>query len=103
MLVLPSRMAPASRSRGGDCRVALRDEVQASQRAAGGNDAFGIERVFERHRDAVQRTYVVAARYGGVGGSGLVEGALGALHDDGVEASVHLIDAVKVGLRDFDG
>ena len=51
----------------------------------------------------MQRTYVVAARYGGVGRSRLVEGAFGAQHDDGVEASVHLSDAVKVRLRDLYG
>ena len=84
-------------------RVGLGHEVLAAERAAGGDDAGGVVGVLERDRDAVERAELVAAGDRGVGGLGLLAGALGAELDDRVEVAVDLVDAGQMGFEHLGG
>ena len=57
----------------------------------------------ERDRDAVEGAELVAAGDRGVGGCGLLAGALGAELDDRIEVAVDLVDAGQMGFEHLGG
>ena len=67
--------------------------MQATHRAARGHDAFGIERILDRHRDTMQRSSRAAFGEQLVGLPGFPQRALEAAMDHGVQPGVHGLDA----------
>ena len=77
-------------------------------RAAGGADALGLDRVLDGDRKTVQRTDGVAASERVVGARGRVAGAIEVEGDDGVHHAVEPLDPIderleQVTTRDLAG
>ena len=71
--------------------------------AAGGGHADDLERVLDRHRQAVQRAEPAPARQRRVGARGLRQRAFLVERDDGVDRGTDLAHAVEVQLQQLDG
>ena len=89
VLVLPSRIAPALRTRATTVASFGGHVLLPPVRRAGRDHAFGIERVLDRHRHAMQRPREVAARRARIERLGFGARARVAVHDDGVQ---HVVD-----------
>ena len=81
--------------------VAGRHVCGEVRRAGGGAHPGGLQRVLDRHRQAVQRAGRVSACGGPVGGVGRCSGAVDVERHDRVQRGVSDLDAVQVGVEEL--
>ena len=86
-----------------DGAIVFGDVVGEDLRAASGADAFGLEVVFERVRNAVERATIDAASEFVVGAAGLCEREIFSDGDERVEAGLLGFDAAERLPRQFNG
>ena len=83
--------------------IPLRQVFFAQKRTGGSGPAGDVDAAFDGERNAVKRREWITAQNGGLSDGGLNTGLVRVEMDEGVELRLARLDALEMGVDDFDG
>ena len=101
VLVLPTTIAPAARTRGDQAFVLRRDMIAEDHAAIGGAQAGGLLQVLDADRQAVQRRQGIAAQHRRVGCLCAGTGAVEVARHHGVDGMIDRLDPGDAAFQQF--